>query len=126
MANKAQASPGMQSNTNSWYLVVVVLSGESERPCSLTEMAKYFKAEAGSIGPCELAFFAHSNAAIGLFVQTSLPAHAILSRLQEPKAFGRGSVFTARDKLLCIEIGESLAERGFNTLRHWNEKRIRG
>jgi hypothetical protein len=112
-----------QTNEKCWYLVVVVLSGESERPCSLSEMAKYVKAEADSIGPCELAFFTHSNAAIGLFVQSQLPAHAILSRLHEPKAFGRGSVFTTRDKLLCIEIGESLAERGFNTLRLWNEKR---
>lgn len=117
---------GMQSEAKPWYLVVVVLGGETERPCSLTEMAKYVKAEADSIGPCELAFFAHSNAAIGLFVQSSLPAHAILSRLHEPKAFGRGSVFTGRDKLLCVEIGDSLAERGFNTLRHWNEKRTRG
>lgn len=113
----------MQTDSKRWYLVTIILSGESERPCSLTEMAKYVTAEAESIGPCQLAFFAHSNAAIGLFVQSQLPAHAILSRLHEPKAFGRGSVFTARDKLLCVEIGDALAERGFNTLRHWNEKR---
>jgi hypothetical protein len=115
----------MQADSKIWYLVTIVLSGEAERPCPLTEMAKYVKAELESMGPSELAFFAHGTAAIGIFVQSQLPPHAILSRVHEPKAFGRGSVFTARDKLLCVEIGASLAERGFNTLRHWNEKRTR-
>jgi hypothetical protein len=116
------------TDRKSWYLVVVVLSGESEseRPCRLIEMAKYVTAEAKSIGGYELAFFPSGFSVIGIFVQSALPAHAILSRIHEPKNFGGGSVFSSRDKLLCIEIGNSLAERGFNMLRHWNEKRIQG
>lgn len=73
-------------------------------------MFAHVKKEGEVIGGYQTAFF--SGTVSAFFIRTASAPDAILSRIDEPK-----------DKLLCIEISASLGERGFNMLRHWNEKR---
>jgi hypothetical protein len=106
-----------------WYLVVLTIGVDEERPCPLREMATHVKKEGEAIGGYQPAFFSRDSSVIAFFIRTASAPDAILSRIDEPKSFGRGSIFSPKDRTLCIEIGASLAERGFNMLRHWNDKR---
>lgn len=107
-----------------WYLVVLIQGDDPERPCPIRDMARHIKTAADAIGGYQTAFFSKKGDVLSFFLRTALAPDAILSRISEPNAFGGASVLSPKDKLLCLEIGARLAERGFNMLRHWNEKRV--